>query len=426
MSKRLTKVEGEKFLYRDASGTYYLRVQEDGRDTHLSLRTRKITQAVKARDARMGAKSAARLGIAVDPGEAAKTASVTVRKVITTYQDAGYPGKKGIARADGKHRSAEEGYCKTLLSYFNGDKSAAELVQDDLDQYHSWRIERVTKGDGHRTTDLELNTLNNAMRWAVRKRMLKTNPIASRERYHSSKDVTHCREYAPSDVEEFHKIAGVLMSSRRSETLGWQYLFEGLTGLRTEEILSFRMDARSDEPGGVLKDSNSLCVRRSEKSNRDNPYVEIHEGLGAALKAHKAWHDRRYPKSPWYFPGLKKPLERPAEKSALTKALDHLFASFEFNKTVSEEKRKPLELPKKFTSHGARAFYVFVRRSQGASDAQIAYEINHVGGVATLEKVYGIAPPHWRNSKAGPLSWIPKGDPAWTKIKSLLSHTAAI
>jgi len=292
------------------------------------------------------------------------------------------------------------------------------LVQDDLDQYHSWRIAHVTRGDGHRTTDLELNTLNNAMRWAVRKRMLETNPTASRERYQSSKDVKHCRDYAPSDMEECHVVAGVLMSARPSETLGWQYLFEGLTGLRTEEILNLRMDARPDEPGGVMKDGGSLCVRRSKKSGRDNPYIEVHAGLKLALKAHKAWHRKRYPSSPWYFPGFEKPLEGPVDKSALTKALGRLFANCARNKKISDPKKRLPELKKKFTSHGARAFYVFVRRSQGATDAQIAYEINHVGGVATLEKVYGIAPPHWRNSKAAAISWIPKGSPAWKRIQS--------
>ena len=36
-----------------------------------------------------------------------------------------------------------------------------------------------------------------------------------------------------------------------------------------------------------------------------------------------------------------------------------------------------------------------------------------------VEKVYGIAPPHWRDNKAIALSWIPEGDLAWTKLKPL-------
>ncbi|MGA2658667.1 MAG: hypothetical protein ABSH34_14280 [Verrucomicrobiota bacterium] len=78
-------------------------------------------------------------------------------------------------------------------------------------------------------------------------------------------------------------------------------------------------------------------------------------------------------------------------------------------------------LKKKFTSHGLRALCVRVRRLNGASDAQIAWEINHVGGVGTLEKVYGSAPSHWIDGKVPKLSWLPKGDPAWNRIRPLAS-----
>jgi hypothetical protein len=40
-----------------------------------------------------------------------------------------------------------------------------------------------------------------------------------------------------------------------------------------------------------------------------------------------------------------------------------------------------------------------------------------VGGVGTLEKVYGSAPPHWSKGKGPKLSWIPKGMPAWASLK---------
>jgi hypothetical protein len=63
----------------------------------------------------------------------------------------------------------------------------------------------------------------------------------------------------------------------------------------------------------------------------------------------------------------------------LTKALDRLF--------------KDGVLKKICTSHGVRASYVLLRTSPGMSDTQIAVEINHVGGVGTLEKLYGGVPP---------------------------------
>ena len=90
-------------------------------------------------------------------------------------------------------------------------------------------------------------------------------------------------------------------------------------------------------------------------------------------------------------------------KRALTGRLDDLF--------------KAGKLRKKFTSHGGRGFFVLVRRSQGAADNLIAWEINHVAGPETLERVYGGVPEFWRTGGGPHYSWIPKRPPAWTKIK---------
>jgi hypothetical protein len=180
-------------------------------------------------------------------------------------------------------------------------------------------------------------------------------------------------------------------------------LFEGFTGLRTNEALSMRLDARPDEPGGLTEDGGTLCVRRSKKAGRDNPYIEVHKGLVQLMEAHRDWHAKRFPNSPWYFPGRDHKGAEPVSKGALTAALRALF--------------KSKKLKKQFTSHGMRAFYVLARRSHGISDSQIAWEINHVGGVGTLEKVYGSAPPHWSKGKGPKLSWIPKGKPAWAHLK---------
>jgi len=173
----------------------------DGRDSFISVGGSVMT-AIKMRDTRRTSKVAAKLGIAVEADQASRAALATVERVILRYQADGYPNKKGRRRQAGKHRLAEESYCKTLLKYFTGKKSAADLEQHDLDEYHDWRVENIAAAEverlksegieydpeevrklGHCITDLELNTLNNAMRWAVRKKMFSTNPIASRVRY---------------------------------------------------------------------------------------------------------------------------------------------------------------------------------------------------------------------------------------------------
>jgi hypothetical protein len=46
------------------------------------------------------------------------------------------------------------------------------------------------------------------------------------------------------------------------------------------------------------------------------------------------------------------------------------------------------------TSHGMRAYYVTVRRSQGIKDGQIAAEIGDKSGVALIVSTYGDLPPN--------------------------------
>ncbi len=375
----LKKVPGERGLYVNPdSGTYFVRIQTDGRDTFLSLETTRKSIAINRRDARRAAKAAAKLGLAFEDPDEAKP-PLTVAEVIRKYQEDGYRDRKGRVRPDGRHQAAEEAHCETLLEFFDDDQPASDLRQKMVDDYHDWRVERVATGEGHRTTDVELQTLANAFEHAKRKELVNANPLTGRMRYHSASGSRHCRELAPENTDELHQIAGHLFEHRPSEVLGWQALFEAMTGLRTSEALALRMDARSDEPGGLTADGGSLCVRRVKKSGRDNPYVQVHDGLRQLLDVHRAWHKARYPESAWYFPGREVDSDRPVDVGVLTKALARL--------------HRTKRVKKKITSHGLRAWYVLVRRSNGISETQIAWEINHLGGVGMLEKGVRRRPP---------------------------------
>lgn len=413
----LSKIDGERNLYRNPkSGTYFVRLQyKDDRgkahDTFKSLKTKLKPDALKKMSAWNAAQAAADLGIAIKPRDAAKRA--TVRAVIERYVQNGYPDKTGIPRSPGLHLRAETDYCATMLLYFRPGPFAEDLDQDALDNYKNWRVQRLKetclaarrkpRGNGLRTTDLELNTLSNAMNWAVRKKMIKINPIAKRIPFRRPKEVRHCKEMAAENIDEVHEIGGKLFEDRKSEALGWQYLFENLTGLRNSEALKLRMDARADEPGGITADGKSLCIYPVKQNLVPNPYTLIHEGLRQVIDAHKTWHEARYPDNPYYFPGRHDGKLQPVGKRALTGRLDDMF--------------KAGKLRKKFTSHGGRGFYVLVRRSQGAADNLIAWEINHVAGTETLERVYGGVPEFWRTGGGPRYSWTPKGPLAWTKIK---------
>lgn len=179
-------------------------------------------------------------------------------------------------------------------------------------------------------------------------------------------------------------------------------LFEAMTGLRTCEILKWRTDAGPDDPGYVTPDGKSLRVWRCKGQHSVNPFVKVHEGLAAALAAHREWKAAHYPESTWFFPGHERAENRPVHKGALAHSLRRLHKQGE---------------GKKYTSHGMRAFYVTVRRSHGVTDSQIAFEIGHTSGGTTLAAVYGGVPPHWLTGEGPRMAWLPTSKCAWESIK---------
>jgi integrase len=231
-----------------------------------------------------------------------------------------------------------------------------------------------------RSADLELYTLNNVLTFAVRSSLLESNPIAhDRPKFHRSVDVKHCREFAPASGDELHRLATKLLAKPQTEPLAWQLLLEAFTGCRTSEILDLRMDAKDrTEPGYI--EGDWLWLRR--RKNGTNPFALIHPALREAIDAHHKWHAARFPKHPFWIPHRYN-RAKPANTTGLTQALHRICPE--------------LGLPKR-TSHGLRAFYVTVRRSQGASDAQIAAEIGDATGATLIASTYGAVPPNWTGS----------------------------
>jgi hypothetical protein len=98
------------------------------------------------------------------------------------------------------------------------------------------------------------------------------------------------------------------------------------------------------------------------------------------------------PNSKWFFPGTRGKQERGPQR---------LWADHNIKRHM--------------TSLSLRALYVWVRRSQGAEDGQIAFEIGHSSPLM-IQRVYGSCPPHWHTGKAPNYSWRPTGEPAWSKL----------
>ncbi|MDB6020030.1 MAG: hypothetical protein JWR19_4519, partial [Pedosphaera sp.] len=74
---------------------------------------------------------------------------------------------------------------------------------------------------------------------------------------------------------------------------------------------------------------------------------------------------------------------------------------------------KSLDIKPDRTPHGLRSYYVTKRRSDGATDREVAAEIGDKT-VSLIQDTYGDIPENWRGGKK--LSWLPKeGLPAWRR-----------
>ena len=384
----------ETGIYRKSTnGVYYERPKVHGKRTWRSLATSNLKHAREELHRRRAA-----IGTHNDPY--AETEAVMVGEIISRYQKDGYLDKNLNGRAGGT-LVEETRNCGTLLEFWK--TIPVNAVTDAVcDRYRDWRIKRTKSGKGKRVIDRELNTLNNAFRYAKRRAIVRLNPVADRPRYQSSKEVRHCRDFMPGSADELHEFVAVLMKNPHSVVLGFQQLFEAMTGLRTGEILKLKTSATSNEPGYVTPDGKSLRVWRAKGQQAVNPFVKVHDGLSALLEAHKKWKQEFYPDSPWYFPSPRG-VDGPVEKKALGHALLRMH-------------KKGF---KKLISHGMRAFYVTVRRSHGITDPQIAFEIGHTSGGATLAAVYGGVPPHWMTGEGPRMTWLPTGcQAAWETINS--------
>jgi hypothetical protein len=324
----------------------------------------------------------------------------TVGDVIRRYQKDGCPDKHLLSRPEST-RASKEQHCHTLLPFWDSI-DVTNATDPICDNYRDWRLGRITKGEGLRTIDCELNTLSSAFRYSKRRGVVKLNPLTDRPKYQPSSRVRHCREFMPTDADELHEIARELFKDRRSHVLGWQMLAEAYSGLRGCEVLKWRASAKPGQFGFVTRDGKSMAVWRCKNQHFNNPYVHLHEGMAPMLEAHRKWREKNYPDTEWFFPGRGREINQPVTDKALSHALRRIWRD-------REHHIKP---------HGNRAFYVTVRRSWGVPDNQIAYEIGHSSGGSTLESVYGGVPPHWRKGEGPRMSWLPiNGKPAWDVLK---------
>lgn len=367
------------------NGNYYYRpLLANGKRTHRSLKTQNLKLA-KERYQALGSQN----------GPAAES-RLKVGDILDRYEKDGYldvnlESRPATTEAD------EKRHCTTLREFWV-EIRFPDVSDLKCDSYFEWRKtpENLRQGTGRRATDRELNTLNNAFKYAKRRGLIRVNPLLDRPKYQKSTSVKHCREFCPKNSDELHEAAALLFEQPHSVVLGFQMLAEAYTGLRTTEILKWGQYGF----GTTTQDGKDVNVWRQKGQHHNNPYCSNHEGLRALLEAHEAWKALFYPDSPWFLPSH---CGGPVGKGALAHALRRLL--------------KAGKLKRKLTSHGMRAFYVLVRRSQGIKDETIAFEIGHSSNGACIKSTYGGVPDSWRNGGGPNMKWLPTATkPAWEKI----------
>ncbi len=136
---------------------------------------------------------------------------VKVGELIDDYVAAGCPARKGHRKAAGTIYR-EQCFLSPVRVYF-GDKVASALTLGDAEKYRDWRLSgeyistykmhgghprTMRTSGGKRSVDIELMVLSNALALAVRRNVLKSNPLQGRGRCTLASEVRHCREVAPT------------------------------------------------------------------------------------------------------------------------------------------------------------------------------------------------------------------------------------
>jgi len=355
-------------LYR-RNGFIFARVRENGKRTWRGTGTNDLTAARKILKKWGEEQVLQRHGI--ETGEAAlKRNRLTVAKVLDAYEAAGCPTVKLRPKAPSTVQS-EKSLLNPLRPFF-GERVATTLKLADCDLYRAWRnagsytiirtrkdgekIKIKTQG-GDRGVDLELTTLSNALRLAVRRGELKLNPLAGRTAYSVAANVRHCREVAPTP-EGLAAIIGWLQQ-RGEMAVADLVAFLAYSGLRIGEALPLTWEAVNLGEG---------IVQVNREKHGCNPWVAITPELETLLRrmqgrgASGLLFPRPHAPS---TPRARRPVNLRIKAACKALGLGHV------------------------TPHGLRSYFVTSARQSGLTDAEIAMLIGDKTGPAIIASTYG-------------------------------------
>ena len=360
-------------LYR-RGGRIFARVRVAGKRTYRSTETNEVSDARKWLKEWRKEDWCLKHGIPLK-GKTLHDAGAKVGELLDAYFAAGCPTRKAQTKA--ARTISGEKYClKPLRAYF-GNLSAAGLTLGDCDKYFDWRnsggytTARLVRGEkrawktrgGKRAVDLELQTLSNALALAVRRTVLKSNPLIGRGRYTSGADVCHCRKKAPTP-DELPKIERWLRA-RGDDAVADFVCFAAYTGLRIGEVLAVTWE-------DVSWGEKLIHVRREKKGIM--PWVPILPELETLLRAMQ-----KRATSYLLFPS---PLDgtKPHNETQIRHRIAAACKKLEIGHVVP---------------HGLRSYYVTQCRQSGLTDAEVAMLIGDRSGPSIVAQTYGdIRPIH--------------------------------
>jgi integrase len=271
----------------------------------------------------------------------------------------------------------EKACLRVVRSYFGG-MQAASLALGDCDKFRDWRLAggyfanggangerkglaRLKRGTP--SVDLELTVLGNVFNLAVRRGMLKSNPLVGRGRYSVAGDTRHCREVAPTP--EGLKQIEYWLRGRNDQGVADVVCFLAFSGLRIGEALPLDWEA-------VDWGERVIHVHREKRGIM--PWVPIlpeMESLLGVMRKRSASH--------LLFPSPFDP-NKFRNGSAIGERLTEACRSLEIGHV---------------TPHGLRSYFVTQARQSGLSDAEIAMLIGDKTGPAIVALTYGdVRPDH--------------------------------
>src|SRR5665213_862157 len=298
---------------------------------------------------------------------------VNVGELIDAYVGDGMRTRKGQVKRPATIQG-EQACLKPLWNFFGG-KQAATITLADCDSYRDWRtsggffsgadadrmkLKRMRAGT--RSVDLELTILANVFHLAVRRGVLKSNPLTVRGRYSTAGEIRHCREVAPTPAGL--KQIEYSLRARNEHGAADIICFLAYSGLRIGEALPLEWEA-------IDWAQKVVNVKREKRGI--TPWVPVLPEMEALLR-----EMRKRQKSYLLFPSPFDP-NQTRDSSAIRHRLTATCRALGLRHV---------------TPHGLRSYFVTQARESGLSDAEIAMLIGDRSGPAIIAQTYGDVRPY--------------------------------